>query len=204
MKRLVCLSLFLLLVLSIFVFDVHGSVQSNSNIVNSLTGGQASDIVFQEDAQDKLQFGGSWAAVVDGSSSSGLAMEAANSSANGGRLFGPYLLNGSDELPLAGKPFVAVFRLKVTSNASLGNVVYIDVSYNGGIPIQLMTIKANNFALPNVWQDFQLPFVAPDPLTAGLEFRIINQNNGVTDVFADEVTVYKAWAASVLYEEGAY
>jgi hypothetical protein len=79
--------------------------------------------------------------------------------------------------------------LKVSSNLTTDNVVRIDVCYNAGTVLQLMIIKANDFISPNTWQDFQLTFTTPSYLTYGLEFRVINLNNGITDMFADQLSV---------------
>jgi hypothetical protein len=90
---------------------------------------------------------------------------------------------------MLGKSYVVSFRLKISSKIPTGNVVRVDVCYNAGTVLQLMIIRASDFASSNTWQDFQLTFTTPSYLTYGLEFRVINLSNGVTDVFADQLLV---------------
>jgi hypothetical protein len=144
---------------------------------------------YTEGAYNKQRFGSSWSNVNDPSSRSGIAMKAAPSSPNGGCLYGPYISSDWNSRSMMGKSYTVSFRLKVSSNLPANNVVRVDVCYNAGTTLQLMIIKASDFTLTNTWQDFQLTFTAPSYLTYGLEFRIINLNNGVTDVFADQILV---------------
>jgi hypothetical protein len=145
--------------------------------------------VYVEAAYSKQITGGSWSKVIDSSSFSGTVMKASVSSPNSGCLYGPYISSDWDARSMLGKSYTATFRLKVSSNLTTDNVVRIDVCYNAGTVLQLMIIKANDFISPNTWQDFQLTFTTPSYLTYGLEFRVINLNNGITDMFADQLSV---------------
>jgi hypothetical protein len=157
-----------------------------------------------ETAYSKLQSGVSWSKVNDPSSFSGLVMRASASSSNGGCLYGPYITTDWDGVSMLGKPYIASFRLKISSNAFAGVVAYIDVGYNAGPTLQSRQIRASDFASSNTWQDFQLTFITPGSLTAGLEFRVVNYNNGITDLYADYIVVSRGWGDSVVYAEGAY
>lgn len=166
---------------------------------------RASDMLaYEENAESKYQYGNSWISVEDSSSDSGMAMKASAYSPNEGWLFGPYINKGWDGESMLGKPYTATFRLKALSNAPANSVAYIDVAYNAGTVLQSALIKAMDFASANTWQDFQLNFTAPSSLVYGLEFRVQNRNNGVTDVYIDRIRVRQNWNASSVYFEGAY
>jgi len=163
----------------------------------------AAATVYSENAYDKYQNGVSWSKVSDSSSLSGFAMKAATSSPNGGVLFGPYITQGSDGSILAGKPYTAIFKLKVSSNVLNDNVVYLDVCYNAGTVIKSSLLRASDFSASNVWQSFELPFVAPSSMVYGLEFRVNNQNSGAIDIFVDDISLHRDWSSSTIYFEGA-
>jgi hypothetical protein len=148
-------------------------------------------VAFLEFAKDKSHSGSSWAEVDDPSSWGGSVMTALSVSPNDGVLFGPWTTQEWNDTSMLGNNYTAYFRLKVTSNVSSSNVVYIDTAYDCGTVLDSMTIQANNFTSPNTWQEFQLSFTLPDSLTCGLEFRLQNKNNGVTDISADYVLLEK-------------
>jgi len=168
--------------------------------------GAGANLVYLESACDKLQYGSSWSKVNESSSWSDLLMKASATSPMDGILYGPYISKEWNGQSILGKPYIATFRLKVSSNMSYGNVVYIDIGYNGGSVLKSKTIKASDFASPNIWQDFQLTFVVPLSLNphAGLEFRVKNLNTGVTNVYADCITVMRGWNSSTAYFEATY
>lgn len=148
--------------------------------------------VYEEEATSKPQSGNSWALTNDSSSTSGQVMMASVNSSNGGCLFGPYLPTQTSDGNMSGKPYNAIFTLKVTSNVSSSVVASIDVAYNSGSILQSMQVKGSDFTSSGAWQDFNLTFVVPSSLTYGLEFRITNLNHGTTDVFADCIFVTQA------------
>jgi hypothetical protein len=161
--------------------------------------------VYVEAAYGKQVTGSSWSQVIDSSSFSGTVMKASGSSSSGAWLYGPYIRQDSQGGSMLGKPYTANLRLKVSSNASPNNVAYIDVCCNASATIiQSRTLEASDFSSPNTWQDFQLNFVTPNTMTAGLEFRVTNLNNGVADLSVDYVSVSPRWNASTAYAEGAY
>jgi DNA-binding beta-propeller fold protein YncE len=147
--------------------------------------------VYSEAASNKPHSGGSWVMVDDPSSPSGKVMKAGASSSNGDFLFGPYITEESGGQTMSGRRYLANFRLKVSSNISPSDVIYVDVTCNFGTVLNSMRIKANDFASSNVWQDFQLSFTAPASMTSGLEFRINNLNSGVADVFANGIKIMR-------------
>jgi hypothetical protein len=151
-----------------------------------------------------LYFNSSWSRVLDTSSASGLVMEASMSSPRSDCLFGPYITSDWNGQSMLGKPYTATFRLKVSSNTAESDVVYVDVAYNAGQVLQSMVIKGNDFASSYAWHDFKLNFIVPRFLTYGLEFRIINLNSGVADVYVDKTSVEQGWAADTAYLESAY
>ena len=163
----------------------------------------ASTTIYSENAYDKPQSGVSWSKVSDSSSLSGFVMKAAVSSPNEGMLFGPYITEGSDGSILAGKSYTATFKLKVSSNVLNGNVVYLDVCYNLGTIIKSSLFRANDFAAPNIWQSFELPFVAPSNMIYGIEFRVSNRNNGAADLFVGKIILHRGMDSSAIYSEGA-
>ncbi|MFB3889449.1 MAG: hypothetical protein ACE14S_08150 [Candidatus Bathyarchaeia archaeon] len=156
--------------------------------------------VFAENAYEKPRFG-SWSEVDDSSSAAGLVVKAASSASNGGFMYGPYIMEGSGALALLGEPLIASFRLKVSANTSDAQVAYLDVCYNMGTVVKYSIVRCSFFSAPNQWQEFQLPFVAPHSMAGGLEFRIVNFNSGVADLFIDRITVKKQDFA--VFEENA-
>lgn len=166
--------------------------------------GTCASTAYLECAYDKSQSGDSWSKMSDLSSWSDIVMKASVSSPNDDWLYGPYITRGWDQTSMLGKPYTATFRLKISSNLSTSDVSYIDVSYDCGTVLKSMIIQASDFALSNAWQDFRLTFFAPRTLTHGLEFRVMNLNNGITDIYVDQILVEKAWNASTVYFEGAY
>jgi hypothetical protein len=160
--------------------------------------------IYLENAYDKPQSGVSWFKVTDSASLFGFVMKAAASSPNWGVLYGPYITKGSDGSILAGKPYTAIFKLKVSSNVLNDYVVYLDVCYNAGTVIKSSLFRAKDFTASNVWQSFELPFVAPSNMIYGLEFRVINRNNGAADLFVDDITLHRDWDSSSIYFEGAF
>lgn len=167
--------------------------------------GQANaSTVYVEAAYSKQMTGSSWSKVIDSSSFSGTVMKASASSSNGAWLFGPYISRDSQGESMLGKPYTVSLMLKISSNILQNNVAYIDVCCNASTAIQSRTIKANDFASPNTWQEFQLKFIAPNTMTAGLEYRIENFNNGIADLCVDYISVSPHWNASTAYVEGAY
>jgi hypothetical protein len=151
-----------------------------------------------------LYFNSSWSKVLDTSSASGLVMKASKSSPRSDCLFGPYITSDWNGQSMLGKPYTATFRLKVSSNTPENGVVYVDVAYNAGQTLQSMVIKGNDFVSSYAWQDFKLNFIVPRFLNNGLEFRIINLNSGVADVYVDKMTVDQRWTADTAYLESAY
>lgn len=160
--------------------------------------------VYIEAAYSKQMTGSSWSKVIDSSSFSGTVMKTSASSSNGAWLYGPYISRNSQGESMLGKPYTISLMLKISSNILPNAVAYVDVYCNVSTAIQSRTIKANDFASPNVWQEFQLNFIAPNTMTAGLEFRIENFNNGIADLSVDYISVSSQWNASTAYVEGAY
>lgn len=159
--------------------------------------------VYVEPAVNKPQSGDSWIKVSDDFSWSGTVMKSSSSSPNYSMLFGPYIDKEYTGNSMLGKPYVATFRLKASSITE-SNIIGIDICYNEGKIFKAMTIKAPDFLKPDAWQDFQLTFIVPDALTRGLEFRVGNLNNGVTDAFFDRVSVRQGWDNSTVYAESAF
>lgn len=148
--------------------------------------------VFVESAFDKLQSGASWVKVQDSSSYSGLVMKASSASPNGGCLFGPYITTEWNGGTMLGKSYTVTFRLKASSNLSADELVCVDIAYNAGSILKSLRLGMNDFRSPNVWQDFNLNFTVPSSLAYGLEFRVTNLNNGVTDICVDRIVVSQA------------
>jgi len=145
--------------------------------------------VYVENASDKYQSASSWAKVSDISSWSGTPMKASSSSLNGGCLYGPYITTEFNGTSMLGKSYNVSFRLKVLSNLSASNVTYVDVCCNLGLVLASRLIRGTDFAAPDSWQSFELSFAVPSSLSSGLEFRVINQNHGITDVYTDQIQV---------------
>jgi hypothetical protein len=157
-----------------------------------------------ESAYNKQQYGSSWTKVSDSSSYSGSVMKAQASSSNGGCLFGPYIMADWSGQAMLGEPFATTFRLKTSSVTSSNDLVNVDICYNAGTVLQSMTIKANDFAAPNTWQDFKISFITPKTMTYGLEFRVRNLNDGLVDIYVDYISVERQSNASSVYVEAAY
>ena len=147
------------------------------------------NIAYHEAAKNKIQQGKTWSPVKDNTAWADTCMTAFRTAPNGKALYGPYIFRGEDRRPLANKIYVVHYRLKSTSNDLPLDVATIDVTYNLNSTIVKKTIKASDFHAPNTWQSFQLTFTAPASLNYGIEFRIINLNNGITDLSVDSILV---------------
>lgn len=145
--------------------------------------------VYLEPASAKPQSGRSWSRVNDPFSMSGVVMKASASSPNGSMLYGPYITK--EAMSMLGKRYTVIFRCKVGSNSFSNYVAYVDVCYDSVFVLSSMKIKASDFTSSNTWQNFQLNFTAPSNMTLGVEFRVQNLNNGITDIFIDQIQVRK-------------
>lgn len=163
--------------------QLESQVSKMSQTVDSLR------TVYSEPASIKPQAGQAWSKVSDPFSLSGTVMKASSLSQNGSILFGPYL--SKEYVGMLGKRYTAVFRCKVGSNSPPDYVVYVDVTYDMVHVLNSLKIKASDFTLSNAWQDFQLSFAAPSNMTLGLEFRVQNLNEGVTDIYIDQIQLRK-------------
>ena len=83
--------------------------------------------------------------------------------------------------------YIAYFRLKVTSNASASNILYMDIT-NVIIPGGGITINPNSFTTSNRYQYFKIPFIVTDP-TNVIEFRGLSFVGGITDIFLDHIMI---------------
>lgn len=174
---------------------------NGDGFVNNPSGGDTYTIVaadpsslttaYSEAASNKPQSGSSWVKVSDPLSSSGLVMKASKSSPNGAMLHGPCISTEQGGGSMLGEQYTAFFKLKVSSNLSASDVAYIDVCCNNGSTVLASTrVKASDLA-SNVWQCYQLNFVVPSSMTNGLEFRVKNFSNGVTDVYIDLIQIMR-------------
>ena len=145
--------------------------------------------VYVENASDKYQSASSWIEASDVSSWSGTPMKTSSSSTNNDCLYGPYITTEFNGTSMLGKPYNVSFLLKILSNSSANNVAYVDVCCNLGEVLASRLIRGTDFAAPDSWQSFELSFTVPSSLSSGLEFRVINQNNGITDVYADQIQI---------------
>ena len=145
--------------------------------------------VYVESAAAKLQLSSSWVEVSDVSSWSETAMKASSSSPNNGWLYGPYITSESNGTTMLGRSYIVRFMLRVSSNLSPSNVFYVDVCCNLGLVLASRSIKGSDFAASDSWQSFELSFTVPNTLTSGLEFRVMNKNHGITDVYVDQVQI---------------
>jgi len=160
------------------------------------------DVAYIEAAVNKPQSGGSWVSVRDDFSWSGAVMKASASSLNDDILFGPYINREWTGDSMQGRLYTATLRLKVSSTMT-GNAVSVDICHNEGAVLKSMTIRANDLASSDTWQDFQMTFAAPNSIIRGLEFRVKNLNHDVTDVFVDRISIRKVCKAPVVYAEAA-
>lgn len=81
-------------------------------------------------------------------------------------------------------PMVAYVRLKVASNTSAGEVARVAVTGGG-----TRSLKGTDFAAPNQYQEFPLPFTFASADT----FLIFNfWRDGPTDVYVDGVSIFTA------------
>jgi hypothetical protein len=143
--------------------------------------------------------------LVDPSSRSGIVLKASASNASGSWVYGPYISSTWDQMNIKGKPYTAIFTLKVASCLPTNDVCYLDVCCGAGSTIlKSARVKASDFAASNVWQDFKLSFIVPNPLTYGLEFRVMSLNGGITDLYIDKIALQKEWDASTVYLESAH
>jgi hypothetical protein len=124
-------------------------------------------------------------------------MIAAASSPNREVLYGPYIKTDKYGADMEGMSYTALFRMKISSNVATANVLYLDVCYDLCIIISQKFVRASDFDSPNTWQIFQLTFNAPEAMVYGLEFRVINLNHAIADVYIDKITVSKSWSSSM-------
>ncbi|MGD0329692.1 MAG: hypothetical protein ABSB40_04495 [Nitrososphaeria archaeon] len=95
--------------------------------------------VYSEAASNKPQSGSSWVKVSD------------PSSANGAMLYGPHISTEQGGGSMLGRQYTAFFKLKVSSNISSSDVVYIDVCCNlGNTVLASARVKTSDLA-SNVW-----------------------------------------------------
>ncbi|MCS6938883.1 MAG: CAP domain-containing protein, partial [Roseiflexus sp.] len=93
-----------------------------------------------------------------------------------------------DTLFFKDTPMIAYFRVKVGSNASSGEVARLTVK-GGGTEYGPLRLRGADFAAPNRYQEFALPFMfhsKPDEPFLIFQFR----RSGATDVFIDAVTIF--------------
>jgi uncharacterized protein YkwD len=84
-------------------------------------------------------------------------------------------------------PFVAYVRLKVSSNASAGEVARIAVE--GDSVAHQISLKGTDFASPNQYQEFAIPFT----FVSGQDFLIFKfWRSGAADVVFDALTIFTA------------
>jgi len=87
-------------------------------------------------------------------------------------------------------PFVAYFRLKVNDNALTDQVARISVEV-GGVEYGLLTLTGTDFAAPDAYQEFAIPFTFHDnPDDGFLTFNF--WRSGQADVYVDGVSIFTA------------
>lgn len=87
-------------------------------------------------------------------------------------------------------PMVAYFRLKVNNNTSGSEVARISIK-GGGTEYGPISLRGTDFAAPNQYQEFALPFTFNNnPNDVFLIFQIWRSGNA--DVFVDAVSIFSA------------
>jgi len=86
-------------------------------------------------------------------------------------------------------PLVAYFRLKVANNTEPGEVARLTVS-GSGVEYGPLSLRGTDFAAPNVYQEFALPFMFPSGEDPFLIFKW--WRSGETDVTIDSVSIFTA------------
>ncbi len=87
-------------------------------------------------------------------------------------------------------PMVAYFRLKVNNNTSGSQVARISIK-GGGTEYGPINLKGTDFAAPNQYQEFALPFTFnQNPDDVFLIFQI--WRSGSADVFVDAISIFSA------------
>jgi hypothetical protein len=118
--------------------------------------------------------------VTDAQATNGDAKRRLSSAPSTTFFYGPYTT-------IPAGTYIAYFRLKVTSNASASNILYMDIT-NVIIPGGGITINPNSFTTSNRYQYFKIPFIVTDP-TNVIEFRGLSFVSGITDLFLDHVMI---------------
>lgn len=86
-------------------------------------------------------------------------------------------------------PLVAYFRLKVSSNASPGEVARLSIA-GGGAEQGLRSLKGTDFNAANVYQEFRVPFTFSESSDPFLTFQA--WRSGSAEVTLDGLTVFSA------------
>ncbi|MBU0494991.1 MAG: CAP domain-containing protein [Chloroflexi bacterium] len=87
-------------------------------------------------------------------------------------------------------PLVAYFRLKVNDNTAAAEVARISVT-GGGTEYGPLSLKGTDFAAPNVYQEFPIPFTFPT--NPDDVFLLLNfWRSGSADVYVDGMSIFTA------------
>ncbi|MCX8068731.1 MAG: CAP domain-containing protein [Anaerolineae bacterium] len=90
--------------------------------------------------------------------------------------------------PIRDVPLVAYFRLKVNSNTSTAEVARISVK-GGGTEYGPLRLKGTDFAAPNQYQEFAIPFTfRPTEQDPFLIFQF--WRSGTADLYVDAVSIF--------------
>ena len=86
-------------------------------------------------------------------------------------------------------PAIAYLRLKINDNSSTQAMLHVVVN-DGTADMTSLTLHGNDFAAPNQYQEFALPFTLPAAGGGLLTFQI--QRSGSADVYWDAASLYTA------------
>ena len=120
--------------------------------------------------------------VVDATASGGNCLARLTATASGSMWTGP-------STTAAGNNYWALFRLKVTSNASGSSILTISVTATRGT-LGTRTLKPNEFDASGVWQTFAIPVEIRTNDTA-IQLTGTSFVTGITDIYCDCVALVK-------------
>jgi hypothetical protein len=170
------------------ILDVNGNSNFRSNIYmgNSANSQALVNMIFAFDAVAYND--GSNTTVTDTATTTNYSKRRLSTAASGGWFYGPYY-------DLAPGNYVAKFRLKVASNSSSSNILYIDCAgtniTSNPKGLSYKQLQPNAFAASGVYQYFDIYFTKT-AWGGYLEARGLSWVTGITDIYLDHILILPA------------
>jgi hypothetical protein len=116
--------------------------------------------------------------VTDAKATHGDAYQRLSTSSSGTMWFGPYTTFPPGN-------YIAHFRLKVASNSSTSNIIYMDVTNSVSTGIN---VSPSQFDASNQYKYFKIPFIIENSSSV-VELRGLSFVSGITDLYLDHILI---------------